>query len=122
MVERLCRELKLEARIMHGNGQEKPPGDVNRSRDPIDIEQYYSDYWYDGKYAATWIAIAKSKEALGRIETDAENWLAEDEKKRATSNRWMPLTPNDKVGLWTDDFSPIIPVLRGEWRFWSREE
>ena len=100
VVERLCRELKLSCRVMHGTSGEK-----------------------SGKFAATWIAIAKTKEALGSIEEDAEKWEEEVRGGQVTyNNRWLPLTRKDEVGLWTDDYSPIIPILRGEWRFWSRSD
>jgi hypothetical protein len=101
VVERLCRELNLEARVMQGSGDER-------------------EYWNNGKFAATWIAIAKSEKALGLIDEDSKDWLAE--KDASTRDRWTFLKPNNKVGLWTDDYSPIIPILRGEWRFWSRSE
>ncbi len=104
VVERICRELKLEARVMHGSGDPE--------RD--------SRFWSTGKYAATWIAIAKSKEALGLIDVDAQKWLAE--RDASTRDRWIFLRPDNKVGLWTDDYSPIIPILRGEWRFWSKSD
>jgi hypothetical protein len=97
VVERICRELKLEARVMHGTSDSKT-----------------------GKYAATWIAIARSKEALGPIAEDTDRW--HEEGGKAKSERWIPIKADDKVGLWTDDYSPIIPILRGEWRFWAKSE
>jgi hypothetical protein len=160
IVERICRELKLPARLMHGSHDSKT-----------------------GKYAATWIAIAKSYEALGTIEDDyqavvrevSESFLQQEIDRRVKDreqvlgrnfndaerheyalvamtveerqefhvrmkpeveryilmhpkrgddfkDRWINLRANDKVGLWTDDFSPIIPILRGEWRFWAKDE
>ena len=104
VVERLCRELKLEARVMHGSGE---PERDRRT-------------WNSGKYAATWIAIAKSRDALGLIDVDSMNWLKSNETN--TRDRWTFLKPDNKVGLWTDDYSPIIPILRGEWRFWAKNE
>ena len=84
---------------------------------------------------------------MGAIEEDFKRWEAETnaaidelEKKdhtqfspkerayqfeqirRGTRERWIPLTRKDEVGLWTDDYSPIIPILRGEWRFWQRSD
>ena len=138
VVERICRELHLEARIMHGSSlSDKDQEDA--------IENPLK--WYNGKLPSSWIAIAKSKEALGPIDADAPNWsidlnsaIEEKVKKsrtamtvrekasyskkfaEATYDIWIPLTANDDVGLWTDDFSPIIPVLKGEWRFWSKDE
>ena len=144
VVERLCRELNLEARVMHGSGDSRDAANASRG---INRTDYDEDYWSNFKYAATWIAIAKSKETLGLIDQDANAWLAENDelirgeererrkiftqserddsvkKRRAnTKERWLLLRPDDKVGLWTDDYSPIIPILRGEWRFWSKSE
>ncbi len=105
VVERLCRELGLACRVMHGQSFNKTE----------DAAQEY------GKFPSTWIAIARNKEALGIIEEDAQQWEKEDAAGRAPYyGRWRPLTRKDAVGLWTDDYSPMIPILRGEWRFWSR--
>ena len=104
VVERICRELNLEARIMHGQMYES-------DKDPVtDV----------GKYASSWIAVARTKEALRAIERDTQAWLQEE--KISYSDRWIPLNRRDDIGLWTDDFSPIIPILRGEWRFWDRDD
>ncbi|MCE9531763.1 MAG: hypothetical protein K8T89_11670 [Planctomycetes bacterium] len=110
VVERLCREMGLRCRVMHG------------SSDPS-TRDTHGPYWSTFKFAASWIAIAKTEEALGAIEEDAKAWEAE--AKRGNSiyyDRWQPLRRKDSVGLWTDDYSPIIPILRGEFRFWSRSE
>ncbi len=72
------------------------------------------------KYGSTWIAVAKTKEALGSIEEDYEHWA--NEPDRQPRDHWDKLKRDDAVGLWTDDFSPIIPALKGEWRFWSSEK
>ena len=101
VVERLVREMGLYARVMHGAG-------YNTKKEPLTQQ---------GKYAATWIAIAKNKEALGLISEDADRY--DKEEKPDHNDRWIPLTRDDKVGLWTDDYSPIIPILRGEWKFWA---
>jgi hypothetical protein len=143
VVERLARELKLEARVMHGLSDvvdsERSERNLRTDSDP----SWYSNY----RFASTWIIIAKTKEALGSIAEEAEETeeeirgiVAEIEKKgkeqfteeyrqnyvkyqRArTKNQWMMLTRDDEVGLWTDDYSPIIPILKGEWRFWKRSE
>jgi hypothetical protein len=143
VVERLCRELKLEARVMHGSGDVR---DELNARRGIGRTDYDEDFWSTFKYAATWIVIAKSKEALGPVETDVAARLAEvdellkeeiaagkrfDERARRdfiadrlnkSSDRWIALRGDNTVGLWTDDYSPIIPILRGEWRFWKRSD
>jgi hypothetical protein len=143
VVERLCRELKLEARVMHGAGDQRDELNARRGNSRTDYDE---DFWSSFKYAATWIVIAKSKEALGPVEADVAARLAEiddllkeevaagkrfDERGRKdfiadrlnkTSDRWITLRGDNSVGLWTDDYSPIIPILRGEWRFWKRSE
>ena len=54
---------------------------------------------------------------------EAERYIVDHPKRgEAFRDRWISLRGNDKVGLWTDDFSPIIPILRGEWRFWAKDE
>jgi hypothetical protein len=135
VVERLCRELGLQARIMHGRGD--PVDDEDRNRTDGN-PSWYSSY----KSASSWIAIAKTAEALGPIEEDFKNWEQEtsndfeqkagksasdtdrqqfvDKQSTDSRDRWVPLVRNDKVGMWTDDFSPLIPILRGQWRFWVR--
>jgi hypothetical protein len=97
IVERICRELKLECRIMKGS--------EDRSI---------------SKYGSSWIAVAKTVEALGAIDEDTRDWLKGT--NLSTDDRWVPLTPNDSIGLWTDDFSPIIPALRREVRFWLSDK
>jgi len=99
VVERICRTLNLEARIMHADGD---PEDAREDAQVLDDNpKWYSNF----SNASSWIVIAKSKDALGAIEEDDE---------------WGPLRVNNDVGLWTDDFTSIIPILKGEWRFWSR--
>ncbi len=125
VVERIVRELGLKARVMHGESYDD-------QRDPA------SEI---GRFAATWIAIAKTEEALDSIEQDGKKWDEEyakwqeeylkwEEKYKSKENkpkppeppsrhnRWLPLDSDPKLGLWTDDYSPIIPILRGEWKFW----
>jgi hypothetical protein len=125
VVERICRELNLHARIMHSSGDRVDNrDDGNHAIDSL--PRWYSSF----KNASSWIVIAKSKEALGAIENDYEQF--EDERQAARLEgkgakvdyygRWIPLDPNEEVGLWTDDYSPLIPILKGEWRFWSRSD
>jgi len=47
--------------------------------------------------ASAWVLLAANERALGAIATD---------------QRWRPLRPEPGVGLWTDDYSNIIKVLR----------
>jgi len=125
VVERICRELNLHARIMHGSGDpvdNRDDGNRALDSDP----KWYSNF----RNASSWIVIAKSTEALGAIEKDYERWEEERQAvlhegkgaKVSYRGRWIPLDANPDVGLWTDDYSPIIPILKGEWRFWSRSD
>ncbi len=57
-----------------------------------------------GKTSSTWIAVARNDDALGGLLTD---------------RHWGKLTPDDKVDIWTDDFTPIKNILQGEWNFFK---
>ena len=48
-------------------------------------------------YPSVWVLLAANEAALGKIATD---------------QRWRPLEAKPGVGLWTDDYSNIIKVLR----------
>lgn len=61
-------------------------------------------YEVSGKSSSTWVAVAKKKEHLGALQTDS---------------RWGALKRDDKIGLWTDDYTPIINVLTGDWDLFS---
>ena len=34
-------------------------------------------------------------------------------------DRWKPLEEDKKVGLWTDDYTPLLSVLQGEWNLFG---
>ncbi len=51
-----------------------------------------------GKMASHWIVIARDRDHLGPLTRDP---------------RWRPLVPDNKVSLWTDDFSNLLEVF--EW-------
>ena len=116
VVERIVRKLGLEARVM---------------RDSVDRwEEFYS-----GKSSSHWVAVARTKEAFGplldkertidSVAAHAETWQAIAESTALTASVapilvpaflkehlvWKPLTGDDKVGLWTDDYTPIWRVL-----------
>jgi hypothetical protein len=101
VVYEIAEKLGLEARIMNDNEKRELPGQT----------------------ASSWIAVAKTKKALGLIDTGlmfptGPGMLAlggiVTEKGHWTS--WKKLESvndrNERVGLWTDDFSPFIPVVR----------
>lgn len=120
VVERIVRELNLEARVMS---------------DPVDREEEY----YSGKSASHWVAVARTKEAFGPLldreralesaEANAGAWpaLAQTADLPAVAALglipdilkakvvWKAADRNDNVGLWTDDYTPIRNVLRKEY-------
>jgi len=49
------------------------------------------------RYPSVWVLLAANEKALGKIATD---------------QRWRPLGSKPEVGLWSDDYSNIIRVLR----------
>ncbi len=53
--------------------------------------------WPASRSASSWVAMARRKEDLGTIGSDA---------------RWTPLLPSATTPLWTDDFSNILSVLQ----------
>lgn len=51
----------------------------------------------EGKYESDWIVVARTEKDLGPL---------------GASGDWEPIPPDDRVGLWTDDYSNIVAVLR----------
>ena len=105
VVERIARELKVEARVMHDNSE-----------------------GFVGKTASTWIALAKTKQALGLLIQQskemrpANNFLAGTAIGEVLPAYWEKLRGDDRVGLWTDDYSPIKSVLRDSFSLWGSDE
>lgn len=65
-----------------------------------------------GKFASTWVAIARCEEDLGHL---------------AKADCWRTLHTNPKQGLWTDNFSNVVGVLDLDLDLsglvpWTREE
>jgi hypothetical protein len=50
-----------------------------------------------GKEASQWVVLARAKEDLRALPSD---------------QRWQPLYARPSFGLWTDDFSDIISLLK----------
>jgi len=48
------------------------------------------------KTASHWVVIAEDRKDFGRLRSDG---------------RWRPLAPDDRVSLWTDDFSNLLEVF-----------
>jgi hypothetical protein len=74
-----------------------------------------------GKARSTWVAVARKPEHLSRLLSDPA-W----EKMRPTLQAatlvvghlhapWQQLTPDPKVGVWTDDYSNLLSVF--DWGF-----
>jgi hypothetical protein len=88
----LAQNARLAARI-----QVFSPVRTGTSGDPeldkASIREYLSKY----RYPSTWVLLAENERALGDIATD---------------QRWRLPEHKPGVGLWTDDYSNIIRVLR----------
>jgi hypothetical protein len=56
----------------------------------------------DGKYASTWVALARRGEDLGRLTDD---------------DRWKPLATRPGSRLWTDNYSNVVDVLNWDLDF-----
>ncbi len=50
-----------------------------------------------GKFASDWVILVRKEKRLGSL---------------ATNSKWKPIPPDDRVGIWTDDFSNVVDVLR----------
>ncbi|HEV3117015.1 MAG TPA: fused MFS/spermidine synthase, partial [Gemmataceae bacterium] len=59
----------------------------------------YDDDEHGGKYRSDWVVLARKPEDLGGLLSD---------------KGWQPTEPNDKVGVWTDDFSNLLRVF--DWK------
>ena len=73
-------------------------GNVARDLGLTGLKQFdeESDGKYPGKASSDWVLLARGKEALGPLMTDA---------------RWTPLATDPRVGVWTDDFSNVLSVF-----------
>jgi hypothetical protein len=74
-----------------------------------------------GKARSTWVAIARKPEDLSRLAI-TPNWdEIQPALKAATlivgglESPWKALTPDPKVGVWTDDYSNLLSVF--DWGF-----
>ncbi len=116
VVEQIVRKLGYEARVM---------------RDSVDrVEEFYS-----GKSSSHWVAVARTKEALGSLldrERSIDSIAANPEARQVLANAspltaflapaldpavlrktlvWRELDRNDEVGLWTDDYTPVWKIM-----------
>jgi hypothetical protein len=90
VVEHIVRELKLEAFVMS---------------DRLESDLYFGKWETSGKLPSSWVVVAKRKEALKEFLDDP---------------RWKALEQDKKVGLWTDDYTPIKSVLQGDWDIFGK--
>jgi SAM-dependent methyltransferase len=50
-----------------------------------------------GKFASDWVILVRTEKCLGSL---------------AKSSDWKPIPPDERIGLWTDDYSNVVAVLR----------
>ncbi|HEX3146719.1 MAG TPA: fused MFS/spermidine synthase [Gemmataceae bacterium] len=84
VVEKIADKLQVSALVMHDYVREEI-GQRDMS----------------GKLSATWIVVARKPEVLAAFAADKQR-------------RWGRLRSEQKVGLWTDDYTPIKSVLINE--------
>jgi hypothetical protein len=95
VVDMIAKNLKLAARVMHDRQEE---GQV-------------------GKTASTWIALARNEATLKPIILASHelepgmNLLAGPGITGTWPMYWSKLAAKERVGLWTDDYSPILKIL-----------
>lgn len=63
------------------------------------------DEVFSGKTSSTWIVVARDEQSLGDLTKDS---------------RWTTLKADENVGIWTDDFTPIIPILQGDLKLFGK--
>jgi spermidine synthase len=69
--------------------------------------------WETGKCSSTWVVMTRTPEDLGELDPE----------------RWLPLEPDPKYRLWTDDFSNIVSVMDpfswdwlDDWKWWRKAD
>ena len=88
----LSENAKLAGRI-----QTFSPAKIDPTADLKINQAALREYLRKFRYPSAWVLLAANEKALGKIATD---------------QRWRPLESKPGVGLWTDDYSNIIKVLR----------
>jgi spermidine synthase len=89
VVERIADALGAHALVMH---------------DYITFDLYRDKPEVSGKLSSTWVVVSRKKDTLAPFVADG---------------RWKPLDGDPAVGLWTDDYTPILDVLQGEWNLFG---
>ncbi len=71
---------------------------ARRCDDPASLEESL-----EGKFSSDWVLLVRNEKRLGSLADDPH---------------WVMIGPDEKVGVWTDDFSNILTVLN----WWKPEE
>jgi spermidine synthase len=69
-----------------------------------------NDMQAPGKISSRWIVLARKPEHLERLRPASRSGATRTDTP-STREPWMPLQPNPKVGVWTDDYSNLLSVL-----------
>lgn len=79
-------------------GLEPVLGNLAKDLTLVGLKQFddESDKKHPGKSSSDWALLARRQEALGSLASDP---------------RWTPLKQDDRVGVWTDDFSNVLRVF-----------
>ncbi len=108
VVERIAKELQVEARVMHGSSDPWDEiyrvfnGQAGVSRTPNSWMVDFVDGTTKvptagaGRSASTWIALARKKEYLGPIEAATERWLKSIPQGKFVSEEGVTYTLNSK--------------------------
>ena len=95
-LEPVLGDLAQDARLT-GRIQTFSPANIDPTTD-IEIKKAAAqEYIARFRYPSVWVLLAASENGLGTMATD---------------QRWRPLESRPEVGLWSDDYSNIIRVLR----------
>jgi hypothetical protein len=98
VVERIVKELQCDALVMH---------------DYTLDSSNYTQPEFSGKLSSTWVVVGRTPAALAPFRA-----LAALAPFRSAGG-WVPLEGNPRVGLWTDDYTPLKSVLQGEWNLFG---
>jgi hypothetical protein len=90
VVHRIAQKLECQALVMH----DYITYDLDRTKPEV-----------SGKLSSTWVVLARKPGTLAPFVADG---------------RWKALEEDPSVGLWTDDYTPLLSVLQGEWNLFGR--
>jgi spermidine synthase len=89
VVERIVKELQCDALVMRDYTFDSSNNTLPE---------------FSGKLSSTWVVVGRTPAALAPFRH---------------GDRWVPLMGDPKVGLWTDDYTPLKSVLQGEWNLFG---